>query len=251
MTINDSNIDLNKFPASEVRQLAKKVESSKAKDKHINQVASNPQAAQINLMHHRCTGLPPSKFKRKHKPFTSRQDNNKQHYEEKQRERMPQVNKKYDNYQVHTSTSQERYSKCGDSQHIEGFRCPANKHQCKNCHKYGHFSTLHYRKREAFDKKRSLESRSPKAHQLQISAVIMQDSICGQSEDLSSSNDSFCLQLQLQSIQVETKIPAPQHLITNVAYKLKANYKKTQYLRARLDTCVDVNILPVSLYKLA
>ena len=40
--INDSNMDLNRFTASEVRQLAKKMESSKVKTKHIKQVASNP-----------------------------------------------------------------------------------------------------------------------------------------------------------------------------------------------------------------
>ena len=78
----------------------------------------------------------------------------------------------------------------------------------------------------------------------------MQDSICSQSEDLSSSEDSFCLQVQLQNTQVETKTPAPQHLITNLAYKLKPHHKKTQYLRARLDTCTDVNIMPASVYTL-
>ena len=49
-TINDSNIDLDKFPASKVRQLARKMESSVATARHIKQVASDPQAAQINLM---------------------------------------------------------------------------------------------------------------------------------------------------------------------------------------------------------
>ena len=59
-TINDSNIDLNKFPASKVRQLANKMESSKATAKHIKQVTSDTQAAQINLMHHQCTGYHPA-----------------------------------------------------------------------------------------------------------------------------------------------------------------------------------------------
>ena len=40
-TINDSNIDLDKFPASKVRQLAKKMESSKVTTRHIKQVASD------------------------------------------------------------------------------------------------------------------------------------------------------------------------------------------------------------------
>ena len=88
-----------------------------------------------------------------------------------------------------------------------------------------------------------------KAHQLQLGQVYMQDSICGQSEDLSSSEDSICLQLQLKSTQGETTFPAPQHLITNLAYK-PYPHKKIQYLRARIDTCADIHILPVSLYKL-
>ena len=47
--INDRNIDLDKFLTSKVRQLAKKIESSKATARHIKQVASYPQVAQINL----------------------------------------------------------------------------------------------------------------------------------------------------------------------------------------------------------
>ena len=42
-TINDSNMDLEKFPASKVRQLAKKMESSKSTARHIKQVASDPK----------------------------------------------------------------------------------------------------------------------------------------------------------------------------------------------------------------
>ena len=133
------------------------------------------------------------------------------------------MHKKYE-----APTSPERCKKFGDSQHVEGSRCPASKHQCRNCYKYGHFSSLCYKKKEVFDKKRSLESRSPKAHQLQIGSVCAHDSICGQSDE-SSSDDSFCLQVKLKSTQVETKMPAPQHLITNLAYKLKP-YKKTQDL---------------------
>ena len=132
--------------------------------------------------------------------------------------RVPQECKKYNNYQAHISP--ERCTKCGDSQHMERFRCPASKHQCRNCYKYGHLSSLCYKKRKIFDKKRSLESRSPKAHQLQIGSVYTQDSICGKSEDLCSSKDSLYLQLKVKCTQVETKIPAPQYLVTNLAKKL-------------------------------
>ena len=48
--INEGNVNIQKFPASKVRQLAKKMESSKAMAKHIQQVAGDLPAAQIQLM---------------------------------------------------------------------------------------------------------------------------------------------------------------------------------------------------------
>ena len=48
-TINDSNIDLYKFPASKVRQLSKKVKSSKATTRHIKQMASDPRWLRLTL----------------------------------------------------------------------------------------------------------------------------------------------------------------------------------------------------------
>ena len=49
-TINEGNVDIYKFPASKVQQLAKKMESSKATTKNIRQVAGDLPAAQIQLM---------------------------------------------------------------------------------------------------------------------------------------------------------------------------------------------------------
>ena len=54
-TISDESVDLEKFPVSKVRQLAKKLESSKATACHIKQVAGDLQAAQINLLRHQHT----------------------------------------------------------------------------------------------------------------------------------------------------------------------------------------------------
>ena len=56
-TINEGSVDLDKFPASKVYQLAKKYESSKATARHIKQVAGEMQATQIHLMRHQCTEL--------------------------------------------------------------------------------------------------------------------------------------------------------------------------------------------------
>ena len=49
-TINEGNVDIQKFPASKAHQLAKKMESSKATAKHIRQIAGDLPAAQVQLM---------------------------------------------------------------------------------------------------------------------------------------------------------------------------------------------------------
>ena len=81
--------------------------------------------------------------------------------------------------------------------------------------------------------------------------MLWDKSICSHSESWSSSDESFCLQVKIQQSQAEgKKIPAPSHLITNLAYKLKPLQTRNQYLRARLDTCADMNIISASVYKL-
>ena len=69
--------------------------------------------------------------------------------------------------------------------------------------------------------------------------------------DVSSSEDSFCLQVKIKrqpnGIQ---KIPKPTHLITKIAYQLRQHHARNQYLRARIDTGAKVNLMPVSVYRL-
>ena len=108
-----------------------------------------------------------------------------------------------------------KLDRCGDSQHREGFRCPASNHQCSICKKIGHFSSLCYKKRDRYvNYKKSFGS--PKAHQLKVKSVHTQDSLSSQSEGYSSEKDTFYLQLQVQSNEAETKFTAPQHLVTNL-----------------------------------
>ena len=96
-----------------------------------------------------------------------------------------------------------------------------------------------------------LSSQEHPKHQLQAEEVYTQDdSICGQSEDFISSDDSFCLQVRIQCVQAESTFPKTSHLITNLAYKLKPHHITNQYLRTRFETCADVNIMPASVYKL-
>ena len=110
---------------------------------------------------------------------------------------MPQTHRRnYNNHQAHASqeiySSEDRCNKCGNSPHVEGFRCPASRYQCKNCHKFGHFSSLCYKKKESEYKR---ESRKPRAHQLMVGRASAQGPLCDQSDaSLSSSDNSFCLQ---------------------------------------------------------
>ena len=76
------------------------------------------------------------------------------------------------------------------------------------------------------------------------------DSTCCQPSDLTFSDKSFCLQVNIQCTQANTKFPTPHHLITNLAYRLKLHHRRNLCLRARLDTYADVNIIPASVYKL-
>ena len=124
---------------------------------------------------------------------------------------------------------------------------PYKKFQCKAFHMFGHFTSLFYQKNQA-----PFKSRKPKVHQLQVGTVYAKESaICAQSEDDSSSKDSFGLQIKVKCTQTNLqRIPRPTHLITNLAYRLMSHHTRNLHLRARLDTCTDVNIMPASVYRL-
>ena len=162
-TISDGSVDLEKFPTSKVRQLAKKLESSKATACHIKQVAGDLQAAQINLLRHQRTELPAGKYKKKRSSMKPRQTNNKNQGQEGYHLQV-QPKKKFDTRGVHNDKT--RCSKCGDSVHVEGFQCPAKKYQCKACHKFGHFTSMCFQKKQA-----PFKHRKPKAHQIQAGST--------------------------------------------------------------------------------
>ena len=164
-TIKDSNIDLDKIPISKVRQLAKKMESSKATARHIKQVASDPHAAQINPMWHLCTDLPAGKQKKKKSFVKPRPPSHKNDTSDRKPSYHNNSYKKsFDAKNVYKN--KERCQKCGDSIQIEGIQCPPKKFQCKSCHKSGHFTSLCCQKKQT-----SFKARKPKAYMLQAGAV--------------------------------------------------------------------------------
>ena len=195
-TISDGSVDLEKFPASKVRQLAKKLESSKATALHIKQVAGDLQAAQINLLIHQHTELPAGKYKKKRAPMKPKQVNHK-HQGNEGFHMQAQPKKRFDTKGAHSDKS--RCSKCGDAAHLEGFQCPAKKYQCKASHKFGHFTSMCYQKKQAPSK-----YRKPKAHQLKAGTGHAQGSTSyDHSDDDSTSDDSFCLQIKIKQKQAK------------------------------------------------
>ena len=123
-TISDGSVDLDKFPASRVWQLAKTLEHSKDTAHHIKQVAGDPQAVQINLLRHQCTELPAGKYKKKRPPVKPKQSNHKQQSSDNYQVQA-QHKKRFDPKSTHNN--KDRCSKCGDTAYIEGFQCPVKK----------------------------------------------------------------------------------------------------------------------------
>ena len=55
--------------------------------------------------------------------------------------------------------------------------------------------------------------------------------------------------MKVQAKQANEKYSAPKHLFTNLEFKVKPHRNKTKFLQVRIDTCADVNIMPVIMYK--
>ena len=143
------------------------------------------------------------------------------------------------------SNNSNRCSKCGDTAHCDGFTSPAKKYQCKACHKFGHFTSQCFQRRQHSQHK----ARQPKGHQIHIDNTY--DDPYSYPSDISSSEDSFCLQVRIRKqLNGKQQIPKITHLITNIAYWLKQHHIRNQYLRARIDTSAEVNLMPVSVYRL-
>ena len=43
-------------------------------------------------------------------------------------------------------------------------------------------------------------------------------------------------------------VPKPIYLMANLAYCLQEHHRRNQYLQARLDTCTNVNLMPMAVY---
>ena len=108
-------------------------------------------------------------------------------------------------------------------------------------------STQAFVSRKTKQKQANHKHRKSTVHQLKAGTIHA----CDSNEEADSSDDSFCLQLKVHHVQAHNKMTQrPACLITNLAYRLKQHENMNLYLRARLDTCADVNIMSASVYKL-
>ena len=96
-TITEGSVDLDKFPVSRVRQLAKKLESSKATACHIKQVAGDPQTTQISLMWHQRMEFSTTRHNKKRRPLNKQRQT---HHKTPENQVTGQVKKQYDNRTV-------------------------------------------------------------------------------------------------------------------------------------------------------
>ena len=141
----------------------------------------------------------------------------------------------------------DKCTRCGDTLHTKGFQCHARKFQCKICHKFRHFTTVCYQKSQ--QPSNSFKTRKPKAQQLHTGALYIHHDADRSESELSDTEESFCLQRKIQKTQVTNpQVPKPIYLMTNLAYHLQLHHKRNQYLHARLDTCADINLMPMAVY---
>ena len=142
-----------------------------------------------------------------------------------------------------------RYIRCGDTIHAKGFQCPVRKFQCKLCHKFGHFTKVCYQKNQQTSN--SFKPRKPKAHQLHAGVLYTHQDGDTNVSDESDTDESFCLQMKVQKTKFShPQVPKPVYLMANLVYHLQMHHRQNQYLCARLDTCADVNLMPVAVYQL-
>ena len=93
-TINESNIDLEKFPA-------KKLESPKSIARHIKMVTGEPSAAQINLIRHKRTEIPLNKAQRKQNKFRTKPNFKRENHHQANHQPNEVTKNKFNPKQIH------------------------------------------------------------------------------------------------------------------------------------------------------
>ena len=234
-TINEGNTDLTQYPAAKVQYMA------------IQHTSTMQCAAQINVLKHNCTSLPPKKKKGSKKPNPSKTTKPQQLQQQKQ----PNQHQSYDG-------NPNQCTRCGDSPHAQELKCPAKKYQCKHCTKVGHFTKMCFTK-NAHPQPQYYQKGKPKqAHQIVVPEHSTEHSTNQYKNAHECDNDddfmiAFQLCAQPQKNVHNQKVTADytqKCLYANIPYRLQPYCKHNKYLCVQLDTYADVNLMPESIYKL-
>ena len=116
-----------------------KIGELKATVHHIKQVAGDPQAVQTNLFRHQCTELPPSKYKKKKKSSVKHKLSNYKQHGSENYQAQTHHKKRFDPKSTHNNKDSSN----------RGMPMSSKKYQCKACHKFGHFTSLCFQKKQA------------------------------------------------------------------------------------------------------
>ena len=191
-------------------------------------------------MQHQHTELSAGNYPKRKKTATGKQ--------KLQNHRSPELHTSWKPFDLQKpETHSDGCTTCGDTLHTKGFQCPVRKFQCKACHKFGHFTIVCYQKSQ--QPSGSFKPRKPKAQQLQPGVLYTYQDADRSGSELLDTEESFCLQMKIQKTQsTYPQVPKPVYLMTNLVYHLQLNHKRYQYFCARLDTCTDVNLMPMAVY---
>ena len=107
-TLNEGRVELSKFPASKVRQIAKKLESSQSTARHMKKMSNEPHATQINLLRHQRTDLPPTKSQRKQNKKIQRKAASKKEISRRSIQKQKTSNKKKDLTAIHKNIQMQK-----------------------------------------------------------------------------------------------------------------------------------------------
>ena len=192
-------------------------------------------------MQHQCTQLPTGNYPRRKQNSTSswKPQNCKT-------PEVPTLQKPSD--MQRPDAHSDKCNRCGDTLHVKGFQCPARKFQCKICQKFGHFTTVCNQKSQGQHSSNLFQSRKPKAQQLWAGALYTLHDVDSRNCE-SETENTFCLQMKIHRTRIShPEVPKPVYLMANLSYRLQEHHQRNQYLHATLDTCADVNLMPMVVY---
>ena len=110
--------------------------------------------AQVKTCRHNCPSLPPKKKNCGKKPNPNKGNQPQQQWQLQQQQSY--------------SRNANQCTRCGDSQHAQGFNCPAKKYQCKTCNKIGHFTKMCFTKNLQPQSQQQHKAKPKQAYQIII-----------------------------------------------------------------------------------